>query len=121
VELDRKRLGNRSLEGAKQSKIVWIDNTLLLLGASTGGVGGGNRSSSGGGHSRGWIQSLTLVFLFSHVFTLNFSGLVGTIFVTGHGGWGPWRRCWRGSMSKMPMGRLFARQIFSSSKMAINR
>jgi hypothetical protein len=52
------------------------------------GWGGDNGSVSEGGH-RGWFQSVTLVFLFRHIFTLHFSGLVGTIFVNGHGGWGP--------------------------------
>ena len=95
VELDRNHLGDGSSEGAKRGKIFWINNTLLLLQASTGGVEGDNGSVSEGGH-RGWFQSVTLVFLFRHIFTLHFSGLVGTIFVTGHGGWGPWRRYWRG-------------------------
>jgi hypothetical protein len=93
MELDRDRLGDGNLEGAKRGKIVWIDNTLLLLGVLTRGVRGDNRNSSGGGR-RDWFQSLTLAFLFSHIFMLHFSGLVGTIFVTGHGGWGPWRHCY---------------------------
>ena len=36
----RNRLGDSNSEGAKQGKIVWINNTLLLLGASARWVGG---------------------------------------------------------------------------------